>query len=136
MDFEIDQAAMAHVRETLWDNFWTQGGFGMYPTTFWGFLLLLYAGLYVLRPQERFLRAVAILAFMTLASGTLRNRHRLHDRLSICRHGGAGARGQIGLLRLGEVASRRGAGPHAGDRSAGCITGAGLRRQALQRVTA
>ena len=69
MDFEVNQAAIAHVRETLWDNFWTQGGFGMYPTAFWGFLLLLFAGLYVLRPQERFLRAVAILAFMTLASG-------------------------------------------------------------------
>jgi len=43
----------------------------MYPTTFWGFLLLLYAGLYVLRPQERFLRAVAILACMTLVTGAL-----------------------------------------------------------------
>jgi hypothetical protein len=69
MDFTVDQTALAHVRETLWDNFWTQGGFGMYPTAFWGFLLLLYAGLYVLRPQERFLRAVAILACMTLATG-------------------------------------------------------------------
>ena len=71
MDFTVDQTALAHVRETLWDNFWTQGGFGMYPTTFWGFLLLLYAGLYVLRPQERFLRAVAILACMTLVTGAL-----------------------------------------------------------------
>ena len=69
MDFEIDQAALTHVRDTLWDNFWAQGGFGMYPTAFWGVLLLYAAGLYVLRPQERFLRMVAILASMTLASG-------------------------------------------------------------------
>ena len=71
MRFQLDEAALAHVRETLWDNFWTEGGFGMYPVAFWGFLLLLYAGFYVLRPQERYLRAVAILAFMTLASGAL-----------------------------------------------------------------
>jgi hypothetical protein len=71
MDFELDKTALAHVRETLWDNFWTQGGYGMYPVAFWGFLLLVYAGFYVLRPQERFLRAVAILAFMTLAAGML-----------------------------------------------------------------
>jgi hypothetical protein len=69
MDFEVDKAALAQVHETLWDNFWTQGGFGMYPTAFWGFLLLLYAGLYFLRPQPRFLRGVAILACMTLATG-------------------------------------------------------------------
>jgi hypothetical protein len=69
MDFEVDPAALAHVRETIWDNFYAAGGFGMYPTTFWGFLLLVYAGLYILRPQQRYLRAVAILAFMTLASG-------------------------------------------------------------------
>ena len=71
MRFQLDEVALAHVRETLWDNFWTEGGFGMYPVAFWGFLLLLYAGFYVLRPQERYLRAVAILAFMTLASGAL-----------------------------------------------------------------
>lgn len=71
MDFELDQTALTHVRETMWDNFWTQGGFGMYPTVFWGFLLLLYGGFYVLRPQQRFLRAVVFLAFMTLASGML-----------------------------------------------------------------
>ena len=71
MDFKVDAAALAHVRETFWDNFYAAGGFGMYPTTFWGFLLLLYAGLYFLRPQLRFLRAVAILAFMTLANGAL-----------------------------------------------------------------
>ena len=58
-------------QQSFWDGFWSQGGFGMYPVAFWGFLLLSYAGLYVLRPQERYLRAVAILAFMTLASGAL-----------------------------------------------------------------
>jgi len=71
MEFELDNTALAHVRETLWDNFWAQGGFGMYPVAFWGFLLLVYGGFYVLRPQERYLRSVAILAFMTLASGLL-----------------------------------------------------------------
>ena len=71
MEFKVDAAALAHVRDTFWDNFYGAGGFGMYPTTFWGFLLLVYAGLYFLRPQLRYLRAVAILAFMTLANGAL-----------------------------------------------------------------
>ena len=135
MDFEVDQAALAHVRETLWDNFWTQGGFGMYPTAFWGFLLLLYAGLYVLRPQERFLRAVAILAFMTLATGAFGT--------------------AIGFMTAFRYAAT--VAPELAARSAcygaamslhvvvlalllvivgGMITGAGSRRQALQRVTA
>jgi len=134
MDFEVDQAAIAHVRETLWDNFWTQGGFGMYPTAFWGFLLLLYAGLYLLRPQERFLRAVAILAFMTLASGMLGT--------------------AIGVMTAFRYAAT--VAPELAARSAcygsamslhvvvlalilvilgGIVTAVGLRRQARQRVT-
>lgn len=135
MDFEVDTAALAHVRDTLWDNFWAQGGFGMYPVAFWGFLLLLYAGLYVLRPQDRFLRAVAVLAFMTLASGAL----------------GTGMGVMIAFRYASTVA------PELAARSAcygtsmalhvvvlalilviigGIITGVGMRRQALQRGTA
>ena len=134
MDFEVDQAALAHVRETLWDNFWTQGGFGMYPTMFWGFLLLLAAGLYVLRPQERFLRAVAILACMTLATGAFGT-----------------ALGFMTAFRYAATVA-----PELAARSAfygsamslhvvvlalmlvifgGVITGVGMRRQAQQRVT-
>lgn len=135
MDFKFDPAALAHVRETLWDSFYAQGGFGMYPTTFWGFLLLVYAGVYVLRPQERYLRAVAFLAFMTLASGTF----------------GTAMGFMIAFRYAATVA------PELAARSAcygsamslhvvvlafmlvifgGVITGVGMRRQALQRVTA
>lgn len=135
MDFTVDQTALAHVRETLWDNFWTQGGFGMYPTTFWGFLLLLYAGLYFLRPQERFLRAVAILACMTLATGALgtaigfmtafRYAATVASELaarSAC-YGAAMSIHVVVLALLLVIVS-------------GIITGAGSWRQARQRVTA
>jgi hypothetical protein len=135
MDFEVDNAALAQVRETLWDNFWTQGGWGMYPTAFLGFLLLLYAGLYFLRPQERFLRAVAILASVTLASGMLgtavgvmtafRYAATVAPELaarSAC-YGSAMALHVVVLALILVIL-------------AGFITGAGSRRQALQRVTA
>jgi hypothetical protein len=107
----------------------------MYPTALWGFLLLLYAGLYVLRPQERFLRAVAVLALMTLANGTL-----------------AAAIGVMTAFRYAATVA-----PELAARSAcygsamslhvmvlalilvilgGMITGEGMRRHALQRVAA
>jgi hypothetical protein len=135
MDFEVDKAALVHVRETLWDNFWTEGGFGMYPVAFWGFLLLLCAGLYVLRPSERYLRAVAILAFMTLASGAFgtavgfmtafRYAAAVAPELaarSACY--GAAMSLHVVVLALMLVIL------------AGMITGAGSRRQAQQRVGA
>jgi hypothetical protein len=134
MDFEVDQAALTHVRETLWDNFWTQGGFGMYPTIFWGFLLLVYAGLYVLRPGERYLRAVAILAFMTLASGMLgtaigvmaafRYAATVAPELA-ARSACYGASEALHVVVLALILVIVG----------GMVTGAGSRRQALQRVT-
>lgn len=135
MDFEVDQTALAHVRETLWDNFWTQGGFGMYPVAFWGFLLLVYAGFYVLRPQERYLRATVFLAFMTLASGVFGT--------------------SIGVMTAFRYAAT--VAPELAARSAcygsamavhvvvlalllvivgGIVTGIGMRRYALQRATA
>jgi hypothetical protein len=135
MDFTVDQTALAHVRETLWDNFWTQGGFGMYPTAFWGFLLLLYAGLYFLRPQERFLRGVAILATMTLVTGAFgtaigfmtafRYAATVAPELaarSAC-YGAAMSIHVVVLALLLVIVS-------------GIITGAGSWRQARQRVTA
>ena len=135
MDFEVDKAALAHARETLWDNFWTQGGFGMYPVAFWGFLLLLYAGLYFLRPGERYLRAVAILACMTLASGAFgtalgfmtafRYAATVAPELA-ARSACYGAAMSLHVVVLALVLVILG----------GMITGAGSRRQARQRVIA
>jgi hypothetical protein len=135
MDFELDKAALGHVRGTLWDNFWAQGGWGMYPVVFWGFLLLLVAGLYFLRPQERFLRGVAILACMTLATGALgtavgfiialRYAATVAPELaarSAC-YGTAMALHVVVLALILVIVS-------------GIITAAGSRRQALQRITA
>ena len=135
MGFELDKAALAQVRETLWDSFWTQGGYGMYPTAFWGFLLLLYAGLYFLRPQERFLRAVAILACMTLATGALGTavgfmtafRYAATVAPELAARSafyGAGMSIHVVVLALLLVIF------------SGMITGAGSWRQAQQRVTA
>lgn len=135
MNFDKDPAVIAQVRETIWDNFYELGGYGMYPVSFWGFLLLVYAGYYFLRPQDRFLRAVIALASLTLASGAL----------------GTAMGFMIALRYAATVA------PEFAARSAsygcamslhvvvlalilvivgGIITGAGMRRQALQRVTA
>lgn len=55
----------------MWSTFFHDGGWGMYPTTVFGFLLIAAGVLYVLRPERRWLPLVSSLGFVTLASGML-----------------------------------------------------------------
>jgi hypothetical protein len=58
------------VHAAVWDKLYESGGWGMYPTTFFGFLLVLTACLYMFRPERRFLPVVLTTGFLTANSGT------------------------------------------------------------------
>ena len=55
----------------MWKDFFAAGGWGMYPTSIFGFLLLAAAALHALRPAERTLRLAGVLGAVTLAAGWL-----------------------------------------------------------------
>ncbi len=52
-------------------DFFRDGGWGMYPTTLFGFLLIASGFLYLFRPESRSTPIVFCLGFMTIASGLL-----------------------------------------------------------------
>jgi hypothetical protein len=54
-----------------WANFYLEGGWGMYPTTLFGFLLVASGVLLLLRPERRFVPLVLSLGLLTLTSGML-----------------------------------------------------------------
>lgn len=55
----------------IWDNFFRVGGYGMYPISVDGFLLLAAALFLALRPERRLVPLVASLGLLTLGSGVL-----------------------------------------------------------------
>ena len=55
----------------MWATFFRDGGWGMYPTSIIGFLLIAAAVLLVLRPERRFAVLVVGLGVATLGSGVL-----------------------------------------------------------------
>ena len=55
----------------MWTNFFQAGGWGMYPTSIFGFLLVASGLLLVLRPERRFVALVVSLGVVTLGSGVL-----------------------------------------------------------------
>ena len=55
----------------MWATFFRDGGWGMYPTSIIGFLLVASAVLLVLRPERRFAALVIVLGVATLGSGVL-----------------------------------------------------------------
>ncbi|MEW5743690.1 MAG: hypothetical protein AB1938_32560 [Myxococcota bacterium] len=55
----------------MWDNFFRDGGFGMWPTVLFGFFLVASSGLFALRPERRFLMLAAALGASTFGSGIL-----------------------------------------------------------------
>lgn len=55
----------------MWDNFFRDGGFGMWPTVLFGFFLVAVSGLYALRPEKRFVLLAAALGAATASSGVL-----------------------------------------------------------------
>lgn len=55
----------------MWDNFFKAGGWGMYPTALFGFLLVAAGIVLVLRPERRFVWLAVTLGVATLGSGLL-----------------------------------------------------------------
>jgi hypothetical protein len=59
------------VDNPMFANFFRDGGWGMYPTSICGFLLLAAGFLYLLRPESRYTPLVFCLGFMTIIAGVL-----------------------------------------------------------------
>jgi len=55
----------------FWSNFYYEGGFGMYPTTIFGFFLVAAAVIYLLRAERRFANLVLSLGILTMVAGVL-----------------------------------------------------------------
>jgi len=55
----------------MWSNFYENGGWGMYPTTLFGFFLVASTVLLLLRPERRFARLTGALGLLTLFAGVL-----------------------------------------------------------------
>lgn len=55
----------------MWTHFFRDGGWGMYPTTLFGFLLVASGVLVVLRPERRYVPLVLTLGALTASSGVL-----------------------------------------------------------------
>jgi hypothetical protein len=54
-----------------WSTFFESGGWGMYPTSLFGFFLIAGATIYLVRPEPRFMHLALAFGVMTLASGVL-----------------------------------------------------------------
>lgn len=55
----------------MWADFFRDGGWGMYPTSIFGFLLVAAAVLLLLRPERRYVALVSSLGLLTLGAGVL-----------------------------------------------------------------
>lgn len=55
----------------MWKDFFAAGGWGMYPVSLFGFLLVVVSALHALRPDDRRERLARALARVTLAAGWL-----------------------------------------------------------------
>lgn len=55
----------------MWKNFFAAGGFGMFPVSLFGFLLVASAILYAVRPERRTARVALVLGLLTFAAGLL-----------------------------------------------------------------
>jgi hypothetical protein len=71
MDWNADPAILKRVQETVWDNLYDSGGYGMYPTTLFGFILVLVACLYAFRPEPRYMPVVLTTGGITVAFGVM-----------------------------------------------------------------
>lgn len=55
----------------MWSNFFAAGGWGMYPVSVFGFLLIAASVLYALRPMQKTARLALTLGLVTFAAGLL-----------------------------------------------------------------
>lgn len=55
----------------MWTNFFAAGGWAMYPTSIFGFMLIAACALYAMRPDQRTARLALTLGIVTFAAGLL-----------------------------------------------------------------
>jgi hypothetical protein len=55
----------------MWNTFFRDGGWGMYPTSLFGFMLVAAGVLCAMRPERRYVPLLLSLGAMTLGSGLL-----------------------------------------------------------------
>lgn len=55
----------------MWNAFFEAGGWGMFPTLFFGFFVVAAAVVYLLRPERRWVSLVLSLSALTLGAGLL-----------------------------------------------------------------
>lgn len=55
----------------MWSDFYSAGGFGMYPVTLFGFLMVAAAALYAFRMRAQHAKLTWVLGGMTLMAGLL-----------------------------------------------------------------
>ncbi len=55
----------------MWTDFYRDGGWGMYPTTLFGFFLVISGVILLLRPERRYVPLFCALSVLTLGSGLL-----------------------------------------------------------------
>jgi hypothetical protein len=55
----------------VWENFYAAGGWGMHPTSIFGFFLVAASALYALRPRPASALLIALLSLVTFGAGLL-----------------------------------------------------------------
>jgi len=55
----------------MWSDFFKAGGWGMYPTTLFGFLMIAATLLYTLRPSKKAANLATLLGVITFSAGML-----------------------------------------------------------------
>jgi hypothetical protein len=86
----------------MWANFFRDGGWGMVPTSLFGFLLVASGVLLVLRPERRFVALVVSLGVLTLGSGVLGTTVGIVNTLHYLTKAPAGEQLKIGALGCAE----------------------------------
>jgi hypothetical protein len=59
------------MKQMMWDSFFRDGGWGMYPTSIFGVIFLAASLLYAWKPEKRFVPLLLSLGVVTFASGLL-----------------------------------------------------------------
>ncbi len=96
---------IAKAQSAAWDNFYEVGGWGMYPTTFFGFLLLLSACIYMFRPERRFLPVVVTTGILTFSAGLVATFSGLKIGFTYVQYVDPGKAAQVAALAVAHASS-------------------------------
>lgn len=134
MDFKVDPVVRKQVLDTVWDDFYYNGGYGMYPTTLFGFVLVLAACLHFFRPEGRYLPIVVTTACLTVAWGVLGTLTALMVVFRFVQHVDAADQLRVAILGCAEAINNLVLGLLLA-MAGGLVTLAGVVRQALRRAS-